>query len=148
MVAPLQLRVCSARLGESTAYVRQQQLTLGRAMTFDSLDAKLSAVETFASATAADLLDTFRRVTKERRLLVDEIEASVTAELDNALVHLGVVGEEGSPALKSLHIKAYASSFASESELSEAWRSAQLRSPLITTLQKAASVEATLQIVH
>jgi uncharacterized OsmC-like protein len=146
--SPVSLRVSSPRAGESTSYARQHQLTLGRAVTFDSLDPRLSALEAFAGAVAADLMDTFRRVARERRLAVDEIEATVEVLLENPLTHLGVVGETGSPALQRLAIKAYASSFDDESALRSAWETAQQRSPLVSTLRRGAEVVANLQIAH
>ena len=106
-------------------------------------------MEALCGAVAGDLIDTFRRVARERRLEVDEIEATVEAEMENPLVHLGVVGETGSPALGRLQVKAYASSFDPAETVLQAWQDAQPRAPVWTTLCRAVpDATAVLKIAH
>ena len=142
-------RITSPTPGEITTFSRQHQLTLGRALSFDVKDPRLSSMEAFLGCVASDLIDTLRRVAREQRLLIDEIELTAEGEVDNPLSHLGVVDEmNGSPALKLLSFKAYASSSEDPATVEAAWQTALLRSPLATTLSKALRFETKLQLVH
>ena len=142
------VRVTSSKAGEAITFARQHSLTLGRAVAFDSKEARVSALEAFCGAVASDLMETFRRVAREQRLGVDEMEGTVEVEMENPLVYLGVVGESGSPGLRRATFKFYASSFDDEGQLQKAWQAACGRSPLLVTLSRSTEVTTKLQIAY
>ena len=141
-------RVKSTEATRCTAFARRHQFVVGKPLTFDREDPDVSAMEYMAAAIAADVVGTFRKVAREKRVAVDEIEAVAQGDLHNALTFLGVIGEEGEPSLKSIHLKVYVSTGAPAGEVNAAWEAALLRSPLYTTLRRGIDLSATLQISY
>jgi len=141
-------RVKSTEATRSTAFVRKGQFVVGRPLTFDREDPETSAMEYLAAAVAADVSGTLRKAARERRVEIDELEVVAQGELDNALMFLGVIGEEGEPSLKSLSLKIYLSTDAEESAVRAVWDIARERSPLFTTLRRSVDLQVDLQISH
>jgi len=146
--ALVSVRVKSSGAARSTVFARRQQFVVGNAITFDREDPEVSAMEYMAAAVAADVIGTFRKVARERRLPIDDLEAVAQGELRNALTFLGVVGEEGEPSLKSLVLKVYAGTAAPDADLRAAWDAALSRSPLVTTLRPVLDLRLELRISH
>jgi len=105
-------------------------------------------MEYLAAAVAADIAGTLRKAARERRVEIDELEVVAQGELDNALMFLGVIGEEGEPSLKTLNLKIYLSTDSEESDVRAVWDIARERSPLFTTLRRAVDLQVDLQISH
>jgi len=106
----------------------------------------MTGAELLLGALAADVIGLFFQLAKRQRVVVDEVEATVKAELADPLVYLGVVGAEGEPRYESFSLRAYAGSAAPESRLQEIWAEALRRAPLFNTLRRAATVESLLKI--
>src|SRR5688572_13207306 len=104
-------------LGEGTAsaYARKLRVQVGAPLTFDEQYPHLTALELALAALAADLVNGFAALAQQRRVEIQQLEAVVHGELDNPLVHAGVIGVEGTPALDQISIKVYASSLEDES---------------------------------
>jgi len=137
----------SARQGERLAvYARSQGAVLGKGWSFDVAEPAMTGAETLLGLLAADVIGMFLEMAKRRRVSVDEVEATVKAELADPLVHLGVVGAEGEPRYESFTLRAYAGSAAPAAALQEIWAEALRRAPLANTLRRAASLEAVLQV--
>jgi len=141
-------RVKSTEAKRATSFVRKGQFVIGQPLTFDREDPETSAMEYLAAAIAADISGTLRRVARERRLEIDELEVVAQGELDNALMYLGVIGEEGEPSLKKLSLKIYLSTDANETDVRLVWEVARERSPLFTTLRRCVDLQVDLQISH
>lgn len=106
----------------------------------------MTGAELLLGALASDVIGLFLDLAKRRRVAVDEVEATVKAELADPLVHLRVVGAEGEPRYENFSLRAYAGSAAPEAVLQEIWTDALRRAPLANTLRRAAGMEATLKI--
>jgi len=78
-----------------------------------------------------------RALARARRLELDAVEALVQGTLEDALAHLGVVGAAGSPALRRVHARLYASSLEPEPVVRELLEQVQARAPLWQTLRRA-----------
>lgn len=141
-------RVKSTETARTTAFVRRRSFIVGKPVTFDREDGEISSLEYLAASVASDIACTLRKVARERRVEIDELEVTAQGELNNSLVFLGVVGESGEPSLKSLQLKVYLSSGSTGDEVRAAWEAAQARSPLIATLRKAVDLKLELQISH
>jgi hypothetical protein len=128
-------------------YARTQRFDVGLPLSFDAEYGAVTALETVLGAIGADLACGIRRLAATKRLVVDDVEAVVQAELSNPLVHLGVVGEEGSPAMKRISIKLYLGSLEDEAALRRIFDEVVARSPLIQTFEKAVELELELRIV-
>ena len=146
--ALVSVRVKSREAARSSVLVRKHQFTVGRAITFDREEPEVSAMETVVGAVGADVLSTFQKIARERRIVLDEVEANAQGELNNALTYLGVIGEEGDPSLRALTIKVYASTGAPDADVRAAWAAALARSPLATTLGRCVDLRLDLQIAH
>ena len=131
----------------STVFARTRRFEVGVPLSFDAEYGETTALETVLGAIGAELAGGIQQLARIRRLAVDDVEAVVQVELENPLVHLGVVGEEGSPAMKRISIKVYVGSFEEEAELRALWDDVLARSPLIKTLEKAVELELEMRIV-
>jgi hypothetical protein len=128
-------------------YARTQRFEVGLPLSFDAEYGGVTALETVLGAIGADVACGVQRLAASKRLVVDDVEAVVQAELSNPLVHLGVVGEEGSPAMKRISIKLYLGSLEDEAALRRIVDEVVARSPLIQTFEKAVELELELRIV-
>jgi uncharacterized OsmC-like protein len=141
----LTVRVRSGELGEVRSPLRNQELLVKDAVSFDARAELPSAMEQFLSAYGADVVAGLLRLLKARRIEVFSVEAAVSGELENAMVHLGVVGEEGSPRLRAASLTIYVSADG-EIVLLENLVSLTLeRSPIHQTLLR--SVEIMVRVV-
>jgi hypothetical protein len=131
----------------ATARARAHQFEVGAALSFDEEYGAVTALEHVLGALGADLACGVQRLAKLRRLRVDQVEALVRAELENPLVHLGVVGEEGSPAIAKIAIKLYVGTIEDESAIQNLYREVRERSPLIRTLEKSVALDIELRVV-
>jgi hypothetical protein len=137
----------SARQGERLAvYARSHGAVLGKGWSFDVAEPELTGAEMLLGILAADVIGLFLEIAKRRRVVVDEVEATVKAKLADPLAHLGVVGAEGEPRYESFSLRAYAGSSATNATLQEIWSEALRRAPLANTLRRAAELEATLHV--
>lgn len=126
----------TVRDGESvTFYARSHQVEVGVPLSFDVKEPRLTAVEQFVAAVTADVLGGFARLAKRERLRLDEIEASVQAEIADPLVFLGVVGESGHPRVARLTLRAYLGTSEPHDRLQPVWDEALRRAPLINTVR-------------
>jgi uncharacterized OsmC-like protein len=146
--ALVSVRIKSDDAASSTVFARRHHFTVGRPITFDREDPEVSAMEYLAGAVAADVVGTFRKVARERRIAIDDIEAVAQGQLNNALTFIGVIGEDGDPALKVLSLKVYISTGSPEAVVRTAWAAALTRSPLYTTLKNSIDLPTELQILH
>jgi hypothetical protein len=128
------------------AYVRRHRFSVGAPVQFDAEDSRVSAVEYVIGALGADLVNGFEAMLRERRLRCHAIEAAMSAELENPLTHLGVIGEEGSPRIRRIEAAVYVDSPASDGDLDEAWQESLRRSPLTATLRPSVELVFHLKV--
>jgi hypothetical protein len=137
----------SARDQNSVAvYARKKRFDVGSPLAFDVEEEGTSAFEYMLGAIGADLVAGMKELCHRRRLEVDNVEAFVVGELDNALAHLGVVGEEGHPGLSSLAVKVFVETLEEEDDIRKVWDEMLERSPLYRTFSSIARFDMRLQI--
>jgi hypothetical protein len=141
------LRVASASKESATVYARKTSVEVGAPLRFDEAYEGMTALETALGAIGADLACGLHAAARRRRLLLDRVEALVEGRLENALTHLGVVGEEGSPALERVAVRVFASSADSPEEVEAAWQETLARSPLYQTFHRCLDLDLDLRIV-
>jgi hypothetical protein len=117
-----------------TVHARNHAFSVGDPLSFRPTDDHPSAVELMLGAFAADLTATFRSLASKQRLPLDALEFSATCSLNNPLIHVGVIGEEGHPGIERIEGTLYVSSDANEADLAALWESTLRRSPLYNTL--------------
>jgi hypothetical protein len=142
------VRVIATGAQPAKAFARRHQFEIGNPLDFDPQYNQVTAFEHLLAALGGDLAGGFRALARRHRLVMDNVEVVVTATLENPLVHLGVIGEEGTPAIERLTVRAFASSAEGESELRPLWDEVLRRSPLVQTLMRAAQLEVEVRFIH
>jgi len=128
-----------------TATARNHSWQVGEPLTFAPKDDRPSALELAVGALAADLVGGLQRICRVRRIDFDQAEMSMRWTLDNPLTYVGVIGEEGSPAIAQIDGVLYVSS-SDEEAVQDAWKVALARSPLFNTFNKATVVSLRLTV--
>lgn len=131
------LRITSGAAGPAHVHARGQRFDVGDAVSFDEAYPHATALEHALGAVGAELVNGLRALARQRRLELDAVEALVRGSLDDALAHLGVLGATGSPALRRVDARLYASSLEPEAPLRELLELVQARAPLVQTLRRA-----------
>jgi hypothetical protein len=141
------IRAHAGDRGPVSVRVRLHEFVVGAPLHFDEEYDAITSLEYAMGALASDVVDGFRSLARKRRIDVDQVEALLHGELENALMYLGVVGEEGSPAIERLTLKCYVSSLAEEADVQEVWEEALARSPLAQTFLRAGLLAITMQVI-
>lgn len=139
------VRVRSTDRDTATAYVRGHQFTVGAPVQFDQEYSRVTALEYVLAALGADVVNGFRIVARRRRVAVDQIEATISAALNNPLVHLNVIGEEGHPGVEHAAVRVYVSTDSDEQHVQQVWEETLARSPLVRTLAPAIKLELSVK---
>jgi hypothetical protein len=141
-----QLRVASQSGDSLAAYVRRQRFEIGPPLTFDESYSGISALEIFAGAFAADVINGLRLRARKRRIEIRQLEGVVKVWLVNPLAFLEVVGEEGDASIESLRLQLYVSTLEQETAVRELLDETLARSPLYLTVAKCAKVQVDFEI--
>jgi uncharacterized OsmC-like protein len=107
---PIDLRVTAAETNRAKVSVRRHQFLVGRPIDFDAESPTVMPLEYALGALGAELVAGLRQFADRRRLALDNVEALVRAEVDDALVYLEVVGETGQPRIERVVIRLYVAS--------------------------------------
>lgn len=129
------VRVFARESGPARAQARGHAFEAGTALQFDREYPHLTALEYVLGAVGTDLVCGMREAAGRRRVTLDRIEALVSGVLDNPLVHLGVIGEEGHPGVRRIGVKLYVSSVETPERIRPIWEEALQRSPLANTFR-------------
>ena len=140
------VRVRAEKDQSVSVHARNLAFRVGDPVSFRPTDAHPSALELLLGALAADLIGTFRSVARRRRIHLDSVEMSANGTLHDPLAHIGVVGEDGDPSVKSIHGALYVSADADSDSLQDIWLETLRRSPLNLTLSRAVDLRIRLEI--
>jgi len=132
--------------GPSTVYARKGQFQAGDPLHFDPEYEHITALEYLLGAIGADLVGGLKVLARRRHLQIDNVEAVVSGRLHNPLTYLGVVGEEGRPALERVVATVYVASPEPQDQLRHAWGEALTRSPIVNTLRSSIALDLELQV--
>lgn len=135
------------RKGRVRAYARRSTFDIGSQATLRDDDSLPSSVEYALGALGGDLVCGLEREAAARRISLEAVEVTLSGRLNNILVHIGVIGEQGHAGFESVQGVIYVATDASQSEMQAAWQAALDRSPLFNTFSRAAHVTLSLQIV-
>ena len=142
------VRVQRTEARTARAYGRGHAFDIGSQAGLRNLDDAPSAVEYVLGALGGDLVCGLERAAEGQGVPLHAIEISLNGRLDNILVHLGVVGEQGHPGLASIEGTAYVGSDAEEDAIQRAWQRTLDRSPLYHTLTRCAAITIALKVVR
>jgi hypothetical protein len=141
------VRVRPGPAGQAVASARSNLFTLCGQASFKDSDPYPSAVEYLLGILGGDLLAGFTTQAERLGVPLYALEATVSGHLNNPLVFLGVIGEEGHPGFEAIHGTLYVSADAEEPELQSVWSETLRRSPLVNTLKRAAALTLVLQVM-
>jgi hypothetical protein len=141
-----QLRIATKGEDLVAGYIRRQRWEIGLPLTFDEEYSGITALDAFASAFAADIINGLRLRAKNQRVEILQVEAVVKVWLANPLTFLEVVGEQGDDSIESLRLHLYISTVEPEEVVRALLDKTLARSPLYLTLCKAARVQVDFEI--
>jgi uncharacterized OsmC-like protein len=131
----------------AVAYLRDHSLRISAPVSFKpSGEPAPSALEALLAALGTELATGFAARARRAGLILDALEVSVLASLENPLVAAGVIGEEGSPALAAAALTLYVASPESEETLRAVCEAALAAAPVYATLSRACPVTVTLKL--
>jgi hypothetical protein len=137
-------RVRFSRKNEATVYTGTNAFPISKQASFTQT-AHPTAVDYLLGALGGDLLCGLQAIASRRGVTIDEMEAHVTCRMNNPLVFLGVIGEQGHPCLETITCTLYVSTDVSGAVLQDRWRVTLARSPLVNTLQRCVVLALSLQ---
>jgi hypothetical protein len=140
------LRVTTTDGDTVRALVRRHQFSVGRPIDFDDESPAVTALEYALGAVGAEIVAGLRTFASRRRIVLDEVEAVITGEIDNALVYLEVVGESGRPRIARVHVQVYVASPEEEDTVRRLMSETLERLPLVCTLREATRLDIDLTL--
>lgn len=137
------LRVTASDPGVALVGVRRQQFAVGPPIEFDRAAPRIAALEYALGAAGAEIVNGARVFASRRRIVIDAIEAVVTADLENGLAYLEVIGEAERTTIQRLHIKVFISC-PDQAAVRDMFQHMLDRLPLTTTLRVATRLTSEL----
>lgn len=128
-------------------FVRSQQVRVGAPVSFDEQHPLPTSVELLLGALGSDVAVSLFELANKKRLEIDNVEVVVEGQMNNPLVWLGVVGEEGTTAIEALKVKVYVGTFEPSEKVEQLWRTVLARSPMVSTLTRAMNIDLQMAIV-
>lgn len=142
-----QVRVQHTSSGVARAFARVQAFDVGSQATLVDADPQPSAVEYMLGALGGDLLRGLDRAAAGAGVTLYAAEITLSGRLDNILVHLGVIGEQGHPGFRAIDGTVYISSDGDQSAIESVWQRTLARSPLYNTLTRSVDVTIRLAVM-
>jgi hypothetical protein len=140
------LRVTAGEQDEARVSVRRHQFVVGRPLDFDVESSTVMALEYALGALGAELVGGLRQFAGRRRLVLDNVEALVQAEIEDPLVYLEVIGESGRPRIGRVDIKVYVASPETEQIVRRLFEDVLIKLPLVGTFRGAVRLDIQLMI--
>lgn len=140
-----QLRTRSNDALQSTVYCRNFSFVVGQPASFEEKDKYPCAIEYLLGALSGALSTAFATACSRKAIKVDDIEISVQGRVKNILSHLGI--EQGDPALETIDITCYASSFDDQNTIKTLWDDTLEKCPITSTLKKSVVIHSKLNII-
>jgi hypothetical protein len=142
-----QVRVQHTTTGVARAYARAQAFDVGSQASLAEADPQPSAVEYVLGALGGDLVRGLDRAATGAGVTLHAVEIALTGRLDNILVHLGVIGEQGHPGFRAIDGTIYVSTDSDQPTIESVWQRTLARSPLYNTLTRCADVTIRLAVM-
>jgi hypothetical protein len=101
------LRVTAPDPDVARVSVGRRQFSIGRPLEFDEASPHIAAIEYALGAVGGEVVNGLRAFASRRRLSIDDVEAVVSATLENGLTYLEVIGEQGQPRIARIHVKVF-----------------------------------------
>jgi len=130
---------------ETTVYSRNFSWKSGNSVNFDRKGDLPSSLEQFLGALVADVINCFAIRCSRCQVVLDELEGTLNATLNDSLAAVGV--EQGDSSVKAIKLVVYATSPASAEEIRQQWDAALADAPVYQTLRKSCELDAKLVLL-
>jgi len=141
-----QARVHWADGMQAKVFCRNHSWRVGQPASFDVQDAAPSAVEYVLGALGACLAMGFQIRASRRNVEIEELEISLSGQIDNIFVFLGTE-QAGHSGFKQIRGTIYVDSDADEEVLKELWEETIAASPVTSTLTRNIEMNVALRLV-
>jgi hypothetical protein len=142
-----EVRVQQTTTGAARAYARMQAFDVGSQASLLEEDSQPSAVEYVLGALGGDLLRGLERAASAAGVTLYAVEIALSGRLDNILVHLWVIGEQGHPGFGAIDGTLYVSCDGDQPTIESVWQRTLARSPLYNTLTRCADMSIRLVVM-
>jgi hypothetical protein len=141
------VRVSWQAQARSTVYARNNSFSVERQASFKEADDQPAALEYLLGALGSDLIAGLVSELNRARIVLDALEISLAARLNNPLIFVGVIGEQtGHPGLETIEGKIYITAEADAAMLLKIWEATLARSPIFNTLQRCSGLTLNLEL--
>ncbi len=131
---------------QAKVFCRNHSWMVGQPASFDVKDDAPSAVEYVLGAFGACLIMGFQIRASQQNIRVDELEISLSGQIDNIFVFLGTE-QEGHSGLKEITGTIYVQSDADEEVLSQIWQETIVASPVTNTLIRQIDINIGMRVI-
>ena len=131
---------------QATVFCRNHSWAVGQPASFDVRDDAPSAVEYLLGALGACLAMGFQIRASQQNVEIDELEISLSGQIDNIFVFLGTE-QAGHSGFKEIKGTIYVASDADEEVLETLWEETLAASPITNTLTRGADINVNLRAV-
>ena len=139
----LSLRVTAPGPAAARVSVGRRHFSIGRPVEFDDASPHVAALEYALGAVGGEVVNGLREFARRRRLAIDAVEALITAELQDGLAYLEVIGETGRPRIRRITVKVFVASM--DQKATRAMFDEMIdRLPLVSTLREALDLDVEL----
>ena len=131
---------------QAKVFCRNHAWTVGQPASFDVQDAAPSAVEYVLGALGACLAMGFQIRASQRNVEIEELEISLSGQIDNIFVFLGTE-QDGDSGFKEIRGTIYVDSDADEEVLKKLWAETIAASPVTSTLTRNVEMNVALRLI-
>lgn len=131
---------------QTKVFCRNHSWMVGQPASFDVQDAAPSAVEYVLGALGACLAMGFQIRASQQKIEVEELEISLSAQIDNIFVFLGTE-QDGHSGFKEVRGTIYVSSDADDEELERIWQETLAASPVTSSLTRNIDIDVDLRVI-
>ncbi|KAB2835210.1 MAG: osmotically inducible protein OsmC [Candidatus Brocadia sp.] len=131
---------------QAKVFCRNHSWTVGQPASFDVKDNAPSAVEYLLGAMGACLAMGFQIHASRRNIHIDELEITLSGQIENIFVFLGVE-RSGHSGFREITGRIYVQSDADEKALGQIWQETITASPVVNTLTHRANMNISMTVV-
>ena len=131
---------------QTKVFCRNHSWSVGQPASFDVRDEAPSAVEYVLGALGACLAMGFQIRASQRKVEIDELEISLSGQVDNIFVFLGTE-QGGHSGFKEVKGTIYVASDADEEVLETLWQETLAASPVTNTLTRTVDINVDLRVI-
>ncbi len=131
---------------QAKVFCRNHSWMVGQPASFDVRDAAPSAVEYVLGALGACLAIGFQIRASQQKIVIDELEISLSGKIDNIFVFLGTE-QEGHSGFNEISGTIYVASDADDEVLEQLWDETLAASPVTNTMSRDVDIDVDLRVI-